>query len=267
MKVNYFDLGLFAGWELDQMLNVVFPELNITDYNAYGFEACKLFHQSCQRRFSDKKNVNLYWRAIADNEKAIKLFYAKNQLGHSIFEGKNKKLENKDLIQVNFESATVELNFPICFVDTTGYNEWIKHFFPTYKPLDPLAPDFRPLVAENEVLIPIKTYEYVKGLVFSKWIKENVPDFKNSFNIIKVNIEGAEWHLFNDLINNNMIKDIDVFCGSGHDVEKIPELKDKYSDFLKILDENNIKIHRFTEYNSQDNANIATIIYKKMKNA
>ena len=64
-----------------------------------------------------------------------------------------------------------------------------------------------------------------------------------------------------------MIKDIDVFCGSGHDVEKIPELKDKYSDFLKILDENNIKIHRFTEYNHQNNANIATIIYKKMKNA
>ena len=32
-------------------------------------------------------------------------------------------------------------------------------------------------------------YEEVDSIIFSKWIKENVVDYENSFNILKVNIK------------------------------------------------------------------------------
>ena len=36
-------------------------------------------------------------------------------------------------------------------------------------------------------------YEVVNSILFSTWLKENKIDLENSFNIIKINIEGAEW--------------------------------------------------------------------------
>ena len=66
-------------------------------------------------------------------------------------------------------------------------------------------------------------YEEVDGIVFSNWLLENIKDYKESFIIAKVNIEGAEWHLFNDLVNKQISHHIDLYCGAGHDVEKVFE--------------------------------------------
>ncbi len=108
-------------------------------------------------------------------------------------------------------------------------------------------------------------YETVESIVFSEWVEKNVPDFKESFNIMKVNIEGAEWHLFRDMEKNDMIKHFDIFCGAGHDVEKIGELSDKVDEYWKLIKKNNIVMHRFCQdWHPERNADIKQLIKDKL---
>ena len=298
MKVNYFDLGLYAGNELEYFIKKVFPKIGIKDYTVHGFEACEMFYVSCVRKFSKYKNVNLYHGAINDSEKTVKLYYASNQVGHSIYESKNKTISPESLINVektikNSISEDGELPYPLYtiipgpHVEYIDEAEYFTYFYPILMQAAMLAgPDSDRIEKLQKLLwssLPsvqkekstekgfaekhIKTHEYVKGVLLSKWIKKNISDFENSFNIMKVNIEGAEWHLFNDLVENDMIKHFDVICGDGSDIKKVPELKEKSSDYYKLLKENNITIHRFSDWKSEENVDIADIILRKMKSA
>ena len=105
--------------------------------------------------------------------------------------------------------------------------------------------------------------EVCKGIIFSKWLEKNVPDFKKSFNILRVNIEGAEVHLFEDLIQNDLAKHFDMFCGTGHDVEKISEHSAR--EHYKILEDNNVKMYRFSDWKPELNDHIFDIIEEKLK--
>ena len=107
-------------------------------------------------------------------------------------------------------------------------------------------------------------YEIVESIKFSDWVLENVGDFKTSFNILKVNIEGAEWHLFNDLCNSGLNKYIHIFCGQGHDVDRVGELEEKVQDYYKLIEDNNIKLYRFTEWKPHKNDNIERIIKEQV---
>ena len=110
-----------------------------------------------------------------------------------------------------------------------------------------------------------KNYEEVEGIVFSDWLKQNVKGYQMAFNIIKVNIEGSEWYLFNDLVDSGINQHIDVYCGQGHDVEKVEELTSKVDAYYKLLEDNNIKLHRFTEYLPNQNDDIVSVIKEKMR--
>ena len=90
--------------------------------------------------------------------------------------------------------------------------------------------------------------ETVPAVVFSEWLKGHVPEFQEvgQVNIMKVNIEGAEWHLFKDLVDSGVVHHIDQFCGSrGRDVEKIPELADRIKAYYSMLKENGISVPQF----------------------
>tara|TARA_R110000824_G_scaffold41357_14_gene123133 strand:+ start:46 stop:654 length:609 start_codon:yes stop_codon:yes gene_type:complete len=108
--------------------------------------------------------------------------------------------------------------------------------------------------------VDVSQHERVESIVFSDWLKNNVPDFEESFNVLKVNIEGAEWHLFQDLEKNDLFKHINLFCGAGHDVEKISELSHKIDEYYGIIEDNDITIHRFSEWKPERNADIAGLI-------
>jgi len=203
VKFNYFDFGLFRGVEMGWMIDRILPSLGIKNYHIYGFEACKQYADSLKKKYGDNKKVTIVNKAIAGSSKKMKLYYAENALGHSIFSTKRNVSETK--------------------------------------------------------------YEEVEGVVFSKWLEENVPDFNLAFNIVKVNIEGAEWFLFNDLIKNDLNKHIKAYTGSGHDVEKIGELEDGVEEYYKLLKENGIHIHRFTEWKPHLNADIKKIIKNAAK--
>jgi FkbM family methyltransferase len=202
MKIYYYDFGLWKGTEIDWMVNIVFPELNITDYKIYGFEACKSYADILKEKYRHNDRVEIINKAVVDKPRSVNLYHAQNKVGHSVFSTKRNVSSN---------------------------------------------------------------YEQVEGIVFSDWLKENVKAHKIAFNIIKVNIEGSEWYLFNDLVDSGINKYIDVYCGQGHDVEKVEELSDKVDDYYKLLEDNNIHLHRFTEYLPQENDDIIKIIREKLK--
>lgn len=207
-KINYFDLGLHHGQELDWFINGVFPEQGIKNYSVHGFEACEEYYLICKEKYKnhpksipptarkgirENHDVNIHHLAISNVNAPIKLYYTECDLGYSIFDSKENIKQNRE-------------------------------------------------------------FEEVQGVKFSDWLKENVPDFRENINIMKVNIEGAEWHLINDMIESDIAKHFGLFFGTVddatcplNDVAKIGELKDKVPEFKKTLKDNNIKIHRLSE--------------------
>lgn len=202
MRFNYFDFGLFRGTEMGWMVDNILPSLGIKNYHIYGFEACKHYADVLKKHYVSDDKVTIINKAIVDTPKKVKLYYADNAVGHSVFSTKRNVSEN---------------------------------------------------------------HEEVDGAVFSEWLEENVPDYKLAFNIIKVNIEGAEWFLFNDLVNSGVHKYIKIYCGQGHDVEKVEELKDKVKEYYQLLKDNNIHLHRFTEWKPHQNDDLREIIVKEAK--
>lgn len=195
--VNYFDLGLYQGIEMEWMVRNILPQMNV-EWEAYGFEAHPTYSCNCCNKFMDLGNVYIHTNAICDSNKPVKLYLSPNNEGHSIYSTKNN---------VN----------PGSFVT-------------------------------------------VQGIKFSDFLRDHVPNFKDSFNIIKCNIEGAEWMLINDLIENDLLKHFDVYCGKWDDVEKIEELKDKVEQYYKIFEDNGITVHRFSKWKPQRNADLMKII-------
>lgn len=107
------------------------------------------------------------------------------------------------------------------------------------------------------------SFEEAPAMRFSKWAAENDINLKSSFNIMKINIEGAEWPLFQDLVSTKLIKDIDIFCGAGHDIKKVGELNEVVDDYYKLLEDHNVHFYRFTEYRPSKNDNLLQLIRKK----
>jgi len=110
------------------------------------------------------------------------------------------------------------------------------------------------------------SFEMVESIIFSEWLKKNVQDFENSFNILKVNIEGAEWPLFKNLCETGMHKHIDIFCGQGHDVKKIGEFVNSgvVENYYNLLEEYDIVLHRFSEYKPEQNIDMKKMIMEKL---
>ena len=70
--------------------------------------------------------------------------------------------------------------------------------------------------------------------------------------------------MFNDLVKSGVHNHIDVYCGQGHDVEKVGELEDKVEAYYNLLKENSIHLHRFTEYLPHENDDIISVIKQKI---
>jgi FkbM family methyltransferase len=206
MLIRYFDFGLFRGFEL-KLMKEILPKIT-DDYEIYGFECCKKFYDNLKKVEDDKCKIYNY--AISNsNEEKIKLYYSKNLVGHSIYDSKNN---------INKEN-----------------------------------------------------YEMVDVIKFSKWLNDSKINLKDSLNIIKINIEGAEWDFFNDLIDNNLNQNIQIYCGAGKDVHKIQEFKNKGIDkkYNKLLKDHNIEILRFSEFKGKahkNNIDMEDLIRKLLKN-
>lgn len=85
------------------------------------------------------------------------------------------------------------------------------------------------------------TYLEVNSNTLSNYIHENQIDLKNATcNILKVNIEGAELYLWEDLIKNNIHEYFQIICGyHKHDIYKVKELDSKIDHYNKLLEKLN----------------------------
>jgi FkbM family methyltransferase len=203
MKINYFDMGLCDGEELQWMVDSILPSLGIENYRAYGFEACRAFYNKLRPKFAHYDRVMLVNRAISNRNGAGRLYYSwESKEGHSIFDTK-------------------------CNVDKDKF-------------------------------------ETVECVLFSDWLKETVPDFAESFNILRFNIEGAEWHLIDDLVKNDLAKHIDIFCGHGDDVKKIGDYKNRVNEYYELLKRHHINILSFCSICPETQKPLTNVIRDKL---
>ena len=255
-KINFFDLGLYASSVTSMFLETL-KKLKITNYNIYGFEPRKIYYNYCERLrllYPKPEKINFFNCAISDKEGLTKLHYSPNGVGDSIFKNKIASLapdasipsflqKYPDLVSnylysmgatmVSYETSELEDG-------SIGLANIHKaKIYKTHKPTE---------------------YENVQSLIFSNWLKNNVSDLEDSINILKINIEGAEIHLFKDLADSGLIKHFDVFCGTGDDIEKIPELSHRVEEYKNLLKDNDITIHRFSNWKSERNVNMKQMI-------
>lgn len=200
MKVNYFDLGLFDGEEINMFLNDI-KDFNV-DVNVYGFEANPLFYEKIKKRFQDNEKIKIYNLAISDKKDKVKLYLEKTGQGNSIYKSKNN-------------------------------------------------------VNPNEFYI-------VDSISFVDWLYEYLPSFVNDINIIRFNIEGAELLLINDMVSKNVVKYFNLFLGShiGVDILKVNEIKQEYQNYIKTLNDNNIKIKLYCKDLKNQNINLKKELIK-----
>ena len=294
MKINYFDLGLHMGKEMAAVCKyfdaMASKNINYHNWNAYGFEACELFYDFCYERFMPISRAKIIHGAISDTLEDVKLYYADNCVGHSIFESKNCKLtelttrmpmmfdyldtaiKKERATNISVEASTgTSLKTWVSWVNKWAKSQGMKAYSAEQHVLheaceineDNIMGTWPQLSIRKDSDKPRPQYEVSKGVVFSKWLEENVTDFKNSFNILRVNIEGAEVHLFQDLIENDLVKHFDIFCGTGHDIEKISEHSTE--EYYKMLKDNDINLYRFSNWKPERNDPIEDIIKEKLK--
>jgi FkbM family methyltransferase len=91
------------------------------------------------------------------------------------------------------------------------------------------------------------SFEEVDAVRFSDWLNENGISLKNMICIIRMNIEGAEYDVLQDLIESGNSHYVDGFYGMWDDLSKISKQRD--DDFRLFLAENHI--HPFT-FNGRD---------------
>jgi len=190
--INYFDCGLCYGREFKWITDLIFPNLGISEYHAYGFEPCKSCFDDLEKQYSGRENVMLINAAIF-NKSGI------NKLYHSYKRRRYTPIGNS--------------------------------LFKTHH-----------MIRENN-------YEEVDCIVFSEWVNKNVLNFKSDFNIIRMNMEGGEWCLFDDLKNNNMLGHVNIYCGTNieDEMSRIEELHKYIPDTLNLLKENDITVHHFID--------------------
>lgn len=82
--INYFDLGPLHGKEIDMFLDAVNDE-----YRVHAFEANPIKARQLYLKYKDNKRVKIYNRAIAENERELKLYIEPSGEGSSIFPDKN----------------------------------------------------------------------------------------------------------------------------------------------------------------------------------
>ena len=108
------------------------------------------------------------------------------------------------------------------------------------------------------------SYVEVEAKKLSDVIREQDARLEESINIIRMNIEGSEYDVIEDLINADLIKYFDGFYGMWDDVFKLD--KQKYKKFQRTLKE--IDVYPFP-FNGRDmgHENRKKLIYKSLMNS
>ena len=113
MRVNYFDMGLLDGEEINMMLEV-FGQLDIKDYHVYGFEAMPDYSSACIQRYRNDSRIQIFDVGVGPKNGDAYLYLSKNNVeGHSIYSSKNNvSTTNRVKIQTILFSSWLEKTVP-----------------------------------------------------------------------------------------------------------------------------------------------------------
>jgi len=179
-KLNYIDLGVHEGEEIDIVLQDYSDYQDDFDLTIYGVEANPNLFHFLVGKYKHFDNVKLFNNAITMESGLSRLYLGEGTLASSIYPTKNN---------VTNQSVSV-----------IAYS-------------------------------------------FFDFVKNNILDFEDSFNVLKLNIEGAELAVYENLIEKNMVGDIDIFCGHhSHDIEKISELESKRERYYSLIKEYGLEL-------------------------
>lgn len=82
----------------------------------------------------------------------------------------------------------------------------------------------------------LPAYQVVPVTRFSTWLRSNSLTLTGNLNVLRLNIEGAELEVFNDLDREGMLAEFGVLAGSAQcDLAKVEELKDKRGAYDALL--------------------------------
>ena len=109
-----------------------------------------------------------------------------------------------------------------------------------------------------------KDFVMVPAMKFSDFV--NKDEFKNQFNIVRFNIEGAEWDFINDMIYSGLHQFVNIWLGAkeGEDILKCAEIKHLYPVYIDLLRKNKINIHRFIYWGKNQNVDLKQLILKNL---
>tara|TARA_Y100000589_G_scaffold100541_1_gene94958 strand:- start:2692 stop:3447 length:756 start_codon:yes stop_codon:yes gene_type:complete len=147
-----------------------------------------------------------------------------------------KKYNNDDRISLfNYAISQLKKSSTNLYIDEKGDDHSIyvtREGFPSIEKMKPLRP---------------------RIIRFSNFIKDNNIDLDTSINIVKMNIVGAEWEFFNDIVNTRLHTKIDIFCGKDDGVEKIRLYKKSGipTKYRQLLDTQLITVYPFSQYYSE----------------
>ena len=109
-KINYFDFGLYEATEMGWIVNM-FKDMNITNYQVYGFEPFPEYFNNVSKKFDDNPNVKILNLAVSDKTSKLKLHLSKKgPEGHSIIQTKVNLSENFVLVDVVNISEWIHAN-------------------------------------------------------------------------------------------------------------------------------------------------------------
>lgn len=121
------------------------------------------------------------------------------------------------------------------------------------------------IVPGREVTVPCRK--------LSDYLETELPrDWMHDFNIIKSNIEGAEWEVWHDLLDNDLVKHFNLWLGPSEgygawaeDFRKIAGMEDKIEPLTKSFERESVYVHRFSSFDKNiPNSDIETLLHEAL---
>jgi len=192
LSVVYFDMGTHKeGAELAIMVDRMLPKMS-NKFEAYGFEANRNNFDQVKKKFTGKKHVSLYHKALCyalPTNGKIKLYHV-DLTDH---------LSNSGKPQESWESLRG---------------------------------------AADSLYRQSSSYEEVEAIKLSEWLHDNNINLEDKICLLRMNIEGAEYDVIQDLVESGLAKHIDGYYGMWDDVSSIDEQRGQH--FRAFLSKNNI---------------------------
>jgi hypothetical protein len=102
-------------------------------------------------------------------------------------------------------------------------------------------------------------YEEVQALRFSDWVRSNNLDLKKSVCLLRMNIEGSEVDVIEDLVDSGLAEHVDGYFGMWDDMSKIDRIRD--DEFRALLARHRIDPFTFNQRDLKSAFRLAPVKY------